>query len=150
MWLETTAFRRETSGMGKRDTFGLLAFATAALAASPGMTAEASLICTNAGNQYHVGDFACLPACHGRQRYARCDAVADTATWTYVSDVCPMALLSPAEPPGVSFAPILTAMSPIPYDIPMSAIAADIAERIAGLKVRRGSPEGTGTTLASR
>ncbi|MCB1488744.1 MAG: hypothetical protein KDJ88_14975 [Bauldia sp.] len=103
----------------------------------------------SAGNQYQVGDYACIPACHGRQRFARCDSVADSATWTYISDVCPSALLTPKTPPA-SFAPVTTAMSPVPYDIPLSAIAPDFVERIAEAREPARNGKDVVTALASR
>ena len=81
-----------------------LVVAAGVAATLPAFAAEVTLVCTNAGNQYQVGDYACLPACHGRQRYARCDSIAENATWTYISDVCPMALFTP-KAPAASFAP---------------------------------------------
>ncbi|MEP0320652.1 hypothetical protein [Bauldia litoralis] len=118
--------------MRQRSALGSVIFAMAALATMPLAAAEASLICTNAGNRYQVGDYACLPGCHGRQRYARCDAVSQNASWTYVSDVCPMAMFTPETPDGVTVAPVTTAMSPIPYDITSCAIDPEIEARLPG------------------
>lgn len=54
---------------------------------------EMSTTCVSAGNVYKAGDVACIPACHGQQRLARCDAATDTAQWTTVSNTCPSAML---------------------------------------------------------
>jgi len=108
---------------------GLLAVVLFAAPASP---QEATPICINAGHQYRVGDYACLPGCHGRQRYARCDMLGTSATWTYISEVCPIALLSPALPQKASLS-VVTAMSPIPYPATMSAISPETAARISAV-----------------
>jgi hypothetical protein len=130
-WIERMIAVARIGAMRKTCALAVAVVALAWSAAVPGMAAEATLVCMNSGKQYQVGDYACLPACHGRQRYARCDLVAKVASWTYISDVCPMALLAPAEPKAVSLAPVATAMTPLPLNIPMSAIAPDIQERIA-------------------
>jgi len=54
---------------------------------------DATPVCTNAGVTYKVGDTACLPACHGAQRYAKCEVVGTSASWTTISDVCPVAMI---------------------------------------------------------
>ena len=56
-------------------------FATSAaafcLAAGSALAADnATPVCLNSGNQYKVGEYACIAACHGERRLARCDAVA--------------------------------------------------------------------------
>jgi hypothetical protein len=102
------------------------------LFAAPAWSQDATPICINAGHQYRVGDYACLPGCHGRQRYARCDVLGAATSWTYISDVCPIALLSPALPARASLS-VATAMSPIPYQVTMSAISPPIAERISAI-----------------
>lgn len=109
---------------------GAALLATGFLVGSAGAQ-DTTLLCLNGGNQYKVGDYACIPGCHGRQRYARCDAIATEASWTFISDVCPVALLSPAAPVDVSLAPVQSAMTPIPFVLAMSAIAPEIAEEIA-------------------
>ena len=93
-------------------------------------SAQTGLVCLNAGNSYKVGEFACIAACHGKRRLARCDAVAEKASWTYVSDVCPSAMIVPPWPSDWSEIPAVTAMSPIPYTLNSSAIAPEIAVRI--------------------
>jgi hypothetical protein len=122
--------RVEFGRMAMRKTIQALAFGLVALSAAPAVAQDATAICLNAGHQYQVGDYACLPGCHGRQRYARCDALGTNASWTYISEVCPIAVLSPPEPRGTSMRPVVTAMSPIPYSVTMSAIAPEIEERI--------------------
>ena len=109
----------------------VLAVALAAMAA-PAFAQDATPLCLNAGYQYQVGDYACLPGCHGRQRYARCDALGVAASWTYISEVCPIALISPAMPASATLT-VATAMSPIPYQVTMSAIAPEIEARIAAI-----------------
>ena len=102
----------------------LLTFLALSLAApTVGATAEELMaVCLNAGHQYKVGDYACLPACHGRQRYARCDALGTTAAWTFISDVCPIAAIAPVMPKATTVT-AETAMSPIPYEVSMSALS---------------------------
>jgi len=129
--------------MRKGPTLTMLVFAGAVAASVPAVAADASLVCVNAGRQYKVGDYACLPACHGRQRYARCDAVAAHASWTYISNVCPIALLAPTQPQAVSFAPVDAVMTPLPLNIALSAISPEIAKEISDLGKR-------GTKLAAR
>jgi hypothetical protein len=116
--------------MATRQILGAAFLATGFLAGSAAAQ-DTALLCLNGGHQYKVGDYACIPGCHGRQRYARCDAIATQASWTFISDVCPVALLSPAVPADVSLAPVESAMTPIPFVLAMSAIAPEIAEEIA-------------------
>lgn len=100
--------------------------------AAPAFAQEATPLCLNAGHQYQVGDYACLPGCHGRQRYARCDVLGTSASWTYISEVCPIAAISPATPKDATLS-VATAMSPIPFKVTMSAIAPEIAERMSAI-----------------
>ncbi len=109
-----------------------LLLAAPAFCAAPALAQDATPICLNAGYQYKVGDYACLPGCHGRQRYARCDALGSAASWTYISEVCPIASISPAMPRDATLT-VATVMSPIPYEVTMSAIAPEIEARIASL-----------------
>lgn len=118
--------------MRKGGTFFFATFLAASSTALPAIAAEATAFCLNAGNRYQVGDYACLPGCHGRQRYARCDAATQAASWTYISDVCPMALFTPDTPNDVTVAPVVTAMSPIPYEITSCAIDPEIGARLPG------------------
>ena len=97
----------------------LAAVLLAALSAGAALAQDVapnSATCLNSGNQYKVGEYACIAACHGARRLARCDAVAQTASWTYVSDACPSAM----APPSIMDAtkkPIASAMTPIPLAI---------------------------------
>jgi hypothetical protein len=117
--------------MATRISFLALA-AGVAISATPIVAEDAAPLCLNAGHQYQVGDYACLPGCHGRQRYARCDALGVSASWTYISEVCPIALISPAMPESATLT-VTTAMSPIPYHVTMSAIAPEIEARISAI-----------------
>jgi len=111
---------------------GVALCASAALAQD-----KATLICTNAGIQYQPGEYACIPACHGQRRLARCDTVAERASWTYVSDACPSAMIiNPPWPSDWTELPVASAMTPIPLVVNLSAIDPQIAPRIA----RRVSP----------
>ena len=101
-------------------------------AAMPAFAQDATPTCINAGNRYQGGDYACLPACHGRQRYARCDALGGAATWTYVSEVCPMALLS-QRPPEMATLSVKTAMSPIPFAVAVSLVPPEAAARMSSM-----------------
>ena len=90
-----------------------------ALTVSPALAQDVApntATCMNSGNQYKVGEYACIAACHGARRLARCDAVAQTASWTYVSDACPSALAPPSLM-DITKKPIATAMTPIPLPI---------------------------------
>lgn len=107
-------------------------FAAATISAGPVSAQDTLPLCLNAGHQYQVGDYACLPGCHGRQRYARCDALGAAASWTYISDVCPIALISPSMPRSATLT-VVTVMSPIPYQVTMSAITPEIEARIAAI-----------------
>jgi hypothetical protein len=91
-----------------------------AVLGSSGAASAADLSCLSDGHNYRVGEYACLPACHGKFRYARCDAVASTASWTFVSDTCPSALLQPILPAHASLVPVVAAMTPRPLVINMS------------------------------
>lgn len=84
------------------------------------------LACLHAGTSYGVGEFACIAACHQQRRLARCDAVMDKASWTYVSEACPSAAINPPWPSTWSEAPVSTAMSPIPVTVTSSAMAPDL------------------------
>jgi hypothetical protein len=80
-----------------------------------------TLACINAGSQYQVGEFACIAACHGQRRLARCDQVAERVSWTYVSEACPTAMINPPWPSDWSEIPALSEMSPIPLVVDKSA-----------------------------
>ena len=75
-----------------------LAVSAAAMAPAAAQDATPMPVCVGSGHQYQVGDYACLPGCHGRQRYARCDSLGASAAWTYISEVCPIASISPELP----------------------------------------------------
>ena len=114
---------------------GLVLFAAASALALPASAAEtASLVCVNAGVSYKVGDMACIAACHGRRRLARCDVVAEKASWTYISDACPSAMINPPWPSDWSEIPAVAAMTPTPLVVQLCAIAPEIAPRIAPKK----------------
>jgi hypothetical protein len=87
---------------------------------APGMAVapapNAAVVCVNSGNQYRVGEYACIAACHGERRLARCDAMAEHASWTFVSNVCPSALL-PRPLREATGKPIAAAMTPIPLPV---------------------------------
>jgi hypothetical protein len=87
-------------------------------------------VCTSAGNTYSAGDYACIPACHGQRRLARCDVVGQSASWTYVSNACPSAMINGPWPSDWSQIPAVTDMSPIPVAVRMSAIDPKIAPLI--------------------
>lgn len=84
-------------------------------------------VCTSAGNSYNAGDYACIPACHGQRRLARCDVVGQSASWTYVSNACPSAMINAPWPSDWSQLPVVTDMTPIPVTVRMSAIDPRIA-----------------------
>jgi hypothetical protein len=109
--------------VGMTGIFGAPAFAQDA----PPVT---TAVCTNAGTQYKVGEYACIAACHGQRRLARCDAAAQSASWTYVSDACPSAMINPAWPSDWTETPALSEMTPIPVTVRMSAIDPKIAPLI--------------------
>jgi hypothetical protein len=88
---------------------------------------KSPVTCTSAGNTYQLGDYACLPACHGRRRLARCDAVGQAGSWTYVSNACPSAMINTPWPASWTQLPVATAMTPIPVSVHMSAIDPGIA-----------------------
>lgn len=67
----------------------------ASLAAASGQ--EVSLICTSGGKNYQIGEIACIPACHGSERLARCVASNGSASWSTISESCPTAM-SPILP----------------------------------------------------
>ena len=117
--------------MGKQRIIIGAAFVAAGLATGTGHAQDASLICTNAGNSYKVGEFACIAACHGARRLARCDVVVETATWTYVSDVCPSAMFVPGPPPEASQIPVKAAMTPLPGPLKISEIVPEASVRTA-------------------
>ena len=112
-------------------TLSALPAAAQDVPATPALPAPASpVVCTSAGNTYQPGDFACIPACHGQRRLARCDVVGQSASWTYVSNACPSAMINAPWPSDWSQLPAVTDMTPIPVPVRMSAIDAMIAPLI--------------------
>jgi hypothetical protein len=118
-----------------------VAVVAAALSASPALAQSApaqqnaSLVCSSGGLTYRVGEYACIPACHGARRLARCDveggASFQQVTWIYISDMCPSAMIiNPPWPEDWNALPVQTSMSPIPVTVKMSAIDPMIAPRI--------------------
>jgi hypothetical protein len=132
MCVEKRALRFQNSLMSKRGILVGAALLAVTIAGTDVDAQEASLSCTNAGNTYKVGEFACVAACHGARRLARCDMVLKSATWTYVSEVCPSARFVPGPPAEASQIPTVVAMSPLPGPLKISTIAADMSPRIAG------------------
>ena len=98
--------------------------------ATPVPPAASSAICTNAGNTYKVGDYACIAACHGERRLARCDGTDQIASWTYVSNACPSAMINAPWPSDWSQVPAASDMTPVPVPVRMSAIDPKIAPLI--------------------
>jgi hypothetical protein len=105
-------------------TFALLSLPAFAEVATP-PASSTTLACTNAGLRYSVGDFACIAACHGQRRLARCDDVAEKATWTYVQENCPTSMINQPWPSEWTEVPALAAMSPIPVTVDRSVSAPD-------------------------
>jgi hypothetical protein len=110
----------------------LVALASPSLAQdAPATTAPTSppatttLACTNSGMRYSVGEFACIAACHGQRRLARCDSVSEQPKWTYVSESCPSAMLNQPWPSAWSEVPADALMSPKPVHVNRSAIPVD-------------------------
>ncbi|HMN87380.1 MAG TPA: hypothetical protein PKA74_15530 [Bauldia sp.] len=114
--------------MAARRSLIAAAFLIATVAPS---SAQTALVCINAGIQYKVGEFACIAACHGQRRLARCDVVAEQASWTTVSEVCPSAMIVPPWPTDWSEIPAVSATTPKPVVVMMSAPSPEIAVRIA-------------------
>jgi hypothetical protein len=77
---------------------------------------QTAVVCLNSGNTYKAGEFACIRACHGERRLARCDVVAEQASWTFISNACPSAMLPPGND-NANMLPIAVAMTPIPLPI---------------------------------
>ncbi len=101
-----------------------------ALAQDVGAPPVSNAVCTNAGATYKVGEYACIAACHGQRRLARCDAIATAASWTYVSDACPSAMINPSWPSDWTEVPAVADMTPVPVTVRMSAIDPKIAPLI--------------------
>jgi hypothetical protein len=93
---------------------------------APATGAPTTLACTNAGLRYQPGEFACIAACHGQRRLARCDTVTDKATWTYVQESCPTSMINAPWPSDWSEVPATAAMTPIPVNVNRSAPPPDV------------------------
>jgi hypothetical protein len=48
--------------------------------------------CTAGDRVYESGQVACIPACHGQQRLAKCDQTTTGFGWTTISNSCPSAM----------------------------------------------------------
>jgi hypothetical protein len=137
MWFEQRPAADRIRAMTTRRIF-LAALVMQGVSVVPALSAEVAAVCQTSGRDYKVGEYACIPACHGQRRLARCDAVTQsqsaTATWTYVSDVCPSAMLPPA-PSDATARPIRAAMTPIPLPIErtMSEMSPEAWMRLATL-----------------
>ena len=97
---------------------------------SPAQPQASPAVCLNAGNSYKVGEYACIAACHGERRLARCDAVGQAVSWTYVSNACPSAMINTPWPSDWSQIPVAADMTPVPLAVRMSAIDASVAPLI--------------------
>jgi hypothetical protein len=114
----------------------LLAGPALAAPADGSSSAPASLACINAGRSYKVGEYACIAACHERRRFARCDAVSDKASWTYLSDACPSAMINPPWPSDHTELPAAVAMTPLPLALDRSVMAPDATLRFTTFGTR--------------
>lgn len=123
--------------MVKRQGSILVASVVAALAGSPASGQETTAVCTNAGYDYKVGEFACIAACHGARRLAQCKEASYGTTWIYVSDVCPSAHIVPPPPGNASQIPTVAAMTPLPGPLKISEIGPDVSLKLAILRVER-------------
>ena len=113
-------------------------FAAAILAFVPALPSAMAqepqtIACKNAGISYAVGEFACIAACHQERRLARCDVVSENASWTYVSEACPSAMINPPWPSDWSEVPAVSAMSPIPVSVSFSAPPPAMPRTLAAL-----------------
>jgi hypothetical protein len=116
---------------------------TATTALAQDAQQKTAAVCTSGGVTYAAGEYACIPACHGQRRLARCDVTVpssaqgsaaqstQSATWTYVSDACPSAMIiNPPWPSDWSETPLATDMTPLPVKVIMSAISPAIAPKV--------------------
>ncbi len=107
-----------------------------ALAQNAGGGQSAAATCTSGGLKYAAGEYACVPACHGERRLVRCDArtYGSTTTlgiWTFVSDVCPSAMIEKSPwPNDWTLLPTTAEMTPLPVVVNFSGIAPEIAPKI--------------------
>ena len=84
-------------------------------------------MCMSSGTPYQVGQYACIPACHGMRRLARCDAAGDNVSWTFVSNECPSAMINAPWPSDWSELPVAADMSPKPMAVNKSVPPPDAA-----------------------
>ncbi len=142
MWFEPCPAADTIARMSKRCIF-FAALALQGARSIPALAADSTPVCMNSGREYKIGEYACIPACHGERRLARCDAPAgqsqaatavQLATWTFVSDVCPSAMLPPS-PSEATARPIKAAMTPVPLPIErkMSEMSPEAWMRLATL-----------------
>lgn len=127
--------------MRKRQVPVLAAIALVASAVAPALAQEATLTCVNAGNTYNIGEFACIAACHGARQLARCDQVAESTTWTYVSDVCPSAHVVPPPLDNASQVPVVTRMSRLPGPLKISEFSPTVKLQLATIRLARGQAQ---------
>lgn len=80
----------------------VLAMTGLASGALPAVAQQSAPACVSRGVAYRPGETVCIPACHGRQRLARCDMAGNVASWTTLSDSCPVASVRPE--PGATLA----------------------------------------------
>jgi hypothetical protein len=126
--------------MTKRKLFACLTTIATVMMAGPAVAQSTALTCSNAGNIYQVGEMACIAACHGARRLARCERVAESAIWTYVSDVCPSAHLVPPPPTDASQIPTVALMTPRPGPLKISTVAPELALRLAMVRLNTQRP----------
>lgn len=123
--------------MQKRQVPVLTAIALVASVVVPVIAQEVTPTCVNAGNTYNVGEFACIAACHGARQLARCDRVANSTTWTYVSDVCPSAHVVPPPLDNASQVPVITRMSRLPGPLKISEFSPVVKLQLAAIRLAR-------------
>ena len=121
--------------MAKRQISIPTAMVLAGLTMLPAAAQEADSICRNAGNEYKVGDFACIAACHGARRLAQCKQASYGTTWIYVSDVCPSAHVVPPPRANTSQIPTVAAMTPLPGPLKISEFPPAFSLRLAVLRI---------------
>jgi hypothetical protein len=100
--------------------------------------------CMSGGVTYIAGEYACIPACHGQRRLARCDTSVSSipqndhgatttagAIWTYISDACPsVMIINQPWPSDWNEVPVATNMTPVPVKVILSAISPEIAPKV--------------------
>lgn len=123
--------------MAKRQFSIPAAMIMAAFTILPAVAQEEASLCRNAGNEYKVGEFACIAACHGARRLAQCKQASYGTTWIYVSDVCPSAHVVPPPRDNASQIPTVAAMTPLPGPLKISEFSPDVALRMAVLRIEK-------------